>query len=58
MKITSNTRDGVLRVNEATELGCKYIMWRQESLARYCVFFIIGERGLSSFYTFFLSDHV
>merc|ERR1711953_954814 len=25
--------DGVLRVNEATELGCKYIMWRQESLA-------------------------
>jgi len=25
--------DGVLRVDEATELGCKYIMWRQESLA-------------------------
>ena len=28
-------RDGVLRVDEATELGCKYIMWRQESLARW-----------------------
>ena len=27
-------RDGVLRVDEATELGCKYIMWRQETLAR------------------------
>merc|ERR1712013_695959 len=25
--------DGVLRVDEPTELGCKYIMWRQESLA-------------------------
>merc|ERR1711953_787437 len=25
--------DGVLRVNDATELGCKYIMWRQETLA-------------------------
>merc|ERR1712055_881677 len=25
--------DGVLRVDEATELGCKYIMWRQETLA-------------------------
>merc|ERR1712055_83276 len=25
--------DGVPRVDEATELGCKYIMWRQESLA-------------------------
>jgi len=28
-----NLRDGVLRVDEPTELGCKYIMWRQESLA-------------------------
>lgn len=44
IKMTSNTRDGVLRVNEATELGCKYIMWRQESLARYSVIFL---------YTFF-----
>jgi hypothetical protein len=25
--------DGVLRVDEATELGCEYIMWRQETLA-------------------------
>ena len=30
-------RDGVLRVDEATELGCKYIMWRQETLARHVV---------------------
>ena len=32
-------RDGVLRVDEATELGCKYIMWRQETLARYPLFY-------------------